>query len=537
MRSVILTSLLPLNGESLEEELKLAEDLSSEIIPSQLAIEKTRKLLRQKFGRPPRVLDIFGGGGTIAIEAGRIGCEAHTIDINPLAHFIQKSLLEFSQTRSDLPELTEKYGKKMLDKLKIETEQIYRRGSSGNPFEKHIAFLWSRSVQCSNPSCEKTISLSGDWWVSKKASKKVLLAELPDKESGKYWRQLICNPILEDAGEKWTPAKGLVCPFCGKTYSKREFQSLILSQGLDDQLLCVRVAYGTSKCYELPEPLENFYPSKEELSQHIRQDLEEIGQELPDCKVPHWSGIVNPSLYGAQTYADLFNQRQLSTLLKVIKALRELTRELLESGFSKTETVSIVSMLSGFVDQLVDWNCRLSMWIEENEQVGRAVSGPGIPMLWRYSEIDPFLEGPSNLYDKLNRMINALEFIPKFPSPAHAYLASATKLPFDSGLFDAIITDPAYGDNLFYSALSQCIYGWKRMVFRDLIPEIFSKSCVPLEEEIVAPIYRLQFKDAMSFYEKGLTDALREACRVLSLDGIISLFFCPQYRRSLGTYH
>lgn len=142
MRSVILTSLLPLNDSSMTDELELAEELSASIIPSSETTHKTRNLLIEKYGHAPRILDIFGGGGTIAVEAGRIGCEAHSLDINPLAHFIQKSLLEFSQTRADLPELVDKYGKKVLDKLKIETAQLYRRGSSDNPFQQHIAFLW-----------------------------------------------------------------------------------------------------------------------------------------------------------------------------------------------------------------------------------------------------------------------------------------------------------------------------------------------------------------------------------------------------------
>lgn len=359
----------------------------------------------------------------------------------------------------------------------------------------------------------------------RKQKKRVLLTEIANKELGTYKRQLNFNLQGEAKAEKWKPTKGITCPFCGKTYSKKEFQALTLSQGLGDELLCVRSAYGVSKNYILPEPIENFYPSSEELSEHILQDLKQINQGLPDCRLPCWSGIVNPTVYGARTYVDLFNKRQLSVLLKVIRSLRELTNELGESGFSKTETLSIVSMLSAFVDQLVDWNCRLSMWIEENQQIGRALSGPGIPMLWRYAEIDPFQLGPANLHDKLDRMVNALRFVPRFTSPPAAHLGSATKLPFEKEFFDAIITDPAYGDNLFYAPLSQCIYVWKRMILRDLLPDIFSESCVPLEDEIVAPIYKLPFIEAMNVYEQGLTMALQEASRVLKPDGALSLFF------------
>ena len=525
MRAVVAASLIPVvDEESMKDKFNLIEELSGSITLSLETTEKARSLLLKTYGRPPRVLDIFGGGGTIALEAGRLGSEAYTLDINPLAYFIQKYILEYSQGRHDLPELVNKYGKRLLDKLKIETQKLYRRGFSANPFEQHIVSLWGRTVECANSICGETISLSGDWWVSKKPNHETLLIEKPDKTTGTYIRELVFNPKREIGVAKWKPIKGIVCPFCGHHYSKNEFQ-IMTRKSLGDELLCVRSAIGSSKTYVLPTPIDSFYPSQAELKEHISRDLGIIGYPLPNVELPRWSGIVNPALYGMTSYSELLNQRQLAVLLKVIRALRELNEELASSGFSEKDSIAISLALSGFIDQLVDWNCKLSMWIEENEQVGRALSGPGIPMLWRYAEIDPFLSGPANLYDKLNRIVKALQFIPKFSAPMHVYLGSATSLPFSEKDFDAIVTDPAYGDNLFYSVLSECIYIWKRMVFKDSLPEIFSQPSISREEEIVAPVYRCSFFEAMNFYEEHLTTALREACRVLRRDGILSLFF------------
>lgn len=530
MRPVILTSLVPI-GKNPNEVLELAIDLSREVIPSGATIKKAKNLLVDEYGRNPRVLDIFGGGGTIALEAGRIGCEAYSIDVNPLAHFVQKSLLEFSQTRGDLPALIQKYGKKVLDELKVETDELYLRNK--DPFIKNVAFLWTRSINCS--ACKKTISLSGDWWVSKKAKNKVLLTETVNKDTGSYNREIIDNPPEKLKSKNWKPTQGVICPFCGKEYSKKDFQTITKIQGLQDELLCVRQSQGigkravkSSNClkrYVIAEPTANFCLSNEKVHEIINRDLLLLNEKLPKSEMPCWSGIVNPTLYGAVTYSDLFNPRQLAVLIKTIKALRNISENLKRDGFAPDEITVIVSFLSGFIDQLVDWNCRLSMWIEENQQVGRALSGPGIPMLWQYSEIDPFLDGPANLYDKLNRMVKALKFIPQFNKPAHAFFGSATKLPYSNEFFDAIITDPAYGDNIFYSALSECIYTWKRMIFSDLIPEVFKNEHVPFNEEIVAPVYKMSFDEAMASYEKGLTAALAEAHRVLQPEGVISLFF------------
>jgi len=318
--------------------------------------------------------------------------------------------------------------------------------------------------------------------------------------------------------------KGISCPFCGHKYNKEKFQKLTRLY-LGDELLCIRVAKGYVKQYVLPTSIEDYYPSQDEIKESIQNDLNLIGQCLPEIELPRWSGIVNPALYGARYHADLFNPRQLAVLLKVVRALRELNTELVHEGFSIKESLAITSALSAFVDQLVDWNSRLSMWIEENEQVGRALSGPGIPMFWRYAEIDPFVPSPANLYDKLDRIVEALKFIPRFSAPMHVYMTSATCLPFEDKSFDAIVTDPAYGDNLFYSVLSECIYVWKRMIFKDLLPEIFNSPGISKDDEIVAPVWKYSFSDAMKFYEERLTLALREAARVLKPEGIISLFF------------
>lgn len=525
MRAVVLTSLIPMTEVMRDKEIKnLVETLSSYISPPTELIEKARSVLINIYGHPPRVLDIFGGGGTIALEAGRVGCESYSIDVNPLAYFIQKFILEYSQVRHDLPELVGKFGKKLLDKLKNETQKLYCRNSSSDPFEQRLVFLWGRTIRCANPECGKLISLSGNWFVSKKTGKKVLLVEEVDKVSGTYKRELIYNPKGNNLPVTWKPILGISCPFCGRKYSKNDLQKMAHVE-LGDELLCVRIVKGYIKKYILPLPLENFYPPQNEVERHIQQDLCLIGDSLPKIELPRWSGIVNPSLYGAKYHADLFNPRQLAVLLKVIRALRELYIELINDSFSQKEALAIISALSGFIDQLVDWNCRLSMWIEENEQVGRALSGPGIPMFWRYAEIDPFAPGPANLYDKLNRIVNALKFIPKFSAPMHVYMTSATSLPFNDRYFDAVITDPAYGDNLFYSVLSECIYVWKRMVFKDLLPEIFNPPGVSYNNEIVAPTYKYAFPEAMKFYEDNLTLALKEAKRVLKPTGIISLFF------------
>ncbi len=45
----------------------------------------------------PRVADIFAGGGSIPLEALRLGCEAYALDLNPVAYIIELCTLVYPQ--------------------------------------------------------------------------------------------------------------------------------------------------------------------------------------------------------------------------------------------------------------------------------------------------------------------------------------------------------------------------------------------------------------------------------------------------------
>jgi putative DNA methylase len=58
-------------------------------------LEQARTLIRKRFGNePPKVLDSFAGGGSIPLEALRLGCEAYALEYNPVAYIILKATIE-----------------------------------------------------------------------------------------------------------------------------------------------------------------------------------------------------------------------------------------------------------------------------------------------------------------------------------------------------------------------------------------------------------------------------------------------------------
>jgi putative DNA methylase len=71
--------------------------------------ERARQLILEQYGRPPRVLDPFAGGGSIPLEALRLGCETYANDYNPVAVFIEKATLEWPQKFGIEVELPEEH--------------------------------------------------------------------------------------------------------------------------------------------------------------------------------------------------------------------------------------------------------------------------------------------------------------------------------------------------------------------------------------------------------------------------------------------
>lgn len=136
-----------------------------------LHLEIARGLVKAAHGEePPLVVDPFAGGGSIPLEALRVGCDAFASDLNPVACLILKVLLE------DIP----RHGKKLADELrrvgaeiKAEAEkelaEFYPTDPDGS---KPIAYLWARTVTCETPGCGAEIPLVRSFWLSKKAGRK-----------------------------------------------------------------------------------------------------------------------------------------------------------------------------------------------------------------------------------------------------------------------------------------------------------------------------------------------------------------------------
>lgn len=513
MRSLVFASLCKdKSAEAITMMAQLAMSCDNELV------DRASKVLKTQYNATPRVLDMFGGGGTIPFEAKRLGLDSYSIDANQLSVFIQRCNMLYADN-IDLKQAEIKIdttGKEILNHLKSRTDWLYPLRNKTN--EDVFGYIWTYRITC--PHCGYKSLLSKRPWLSKKKSRRVGFVSTADETKGIEMLQV---RDLRETEEPFTPHweryTGIFhCPHC-----KQVIRDVDISECEDVMTALIKSRPGAGKDFVNADQ-KDAIPDETKIRNEEERLLSKLNIKLPDSKLPVWSGIVNPALYGIRTHADFLNRRQRLLLLYLIDELSIQYSILAEKNRDMAKFV--IGALSSLIDQVVDWNCRLSMWISQNEQVGRGFCGPGIAMLFDYAETDQVLGGPANLWDKLKRISKGVKSFENCKGSITIKHAHAQQLPYEDNFFDAIVTDPPYYDNIYYSILADFFYTWKKPLLQKMEPELFATQITDYNYELVASSRRVERgQSAHEEYCKQLSMAFSEAARVLKEDGVFAFVY------------
>ena len=118
----------------------------------------------------PLVVDPFAGGGSIPLEALRLGCEAFASDLNPVACLILKVMLEdIPRHGPELGDELRRVGNEIQEKAQEQLADLYPADGDG---ATPIAYLWARTVRCESPNCGAEIPLMRSLWLCKKPKRR-----------------------------------------------------------------------------------------------------------------------------------------------------------------------------------------------------------------------------------------------------------------------------------------------------------------------------------------------------------------------------
>jgi len=508
-------------------------------------LEQARQeILAANDGQPPHLLDMFAGGSSIPLEALRLGCETYAIDLNPVAHIIELCTLLYPQTYGpSLVADVKKWGKWVIERSKAQLAEFYPSLQSDHTLDKDIvqstligeqnsattngmltpiAYLWTRTVPCPNPTCGATVPLARQTWLKKKVGNYIALKMTPDYATKKVYFEKVHSATLQGLGfdpDKGSKRGNSTCPFCGAIATARYTKEQGQQGKITSQLMAVVFTRSGSrgKVYFAKEFVEELAGDESRIKECINDLCKENNLNLPIENIPQYLTGGTCYSYGLTRFVDLFTPRQLLTLLTFTTKVHHAYTTMIQEGMESERAAAITTYLGLMIDRLADYNSSLCRWVSVGDKVANTYASQSLPMIWNFAEINPFGNGSGNSTDSLKRSTKSIDCtISKFILP-NVLRASSTNLPFEDASMDAIVTDPPYYDNIAYADLSDFFYVWLKRSIGFLYPEHFSTPLTPKKQEVIMASYRHNTSRdvAKRSYEAMMAQAFSEAHRVL----------------------
>ena len=466
------------------ERLVVWENLNDEA----LLREAHNEILKSTDGRPPAILDPFAGGGSIPLEAQRLGLEAHASDLNPVAVLINKALIEFPALRAGLPPVFPGAADQRLDWPKATglSEDVRRYGQWINDEARRrighhyppvtlpdgttvnvVAWIWANSVRCPNPACSIQAPLVRSWWLGKKKGRESFIIPAVSRDADGTARitysighGLANRPSADGGGT--VGRSGATCLSCGTAIPLSLIRTEAQAGRLTVQLMAVVGAGDRQRHY--------FAPSTEQ------QTAAEVARPLsgPDLELSHYPGRMNVREYGMTNFSQLFTNRQLTSLTTfndlVAEAREQVLRDALslaviaehdeasirEEATKYADTVAVYLALAA--SRIASMNSRLCRWRPDaaKESVNDTFGRQALQMTWDFAEGNPFVLGPPAYDWSIGWIAKVIESLPTGIAGT-VEQQDAAAINYESVL---VSTDPPYYDNIGYAMLSDFFYCW-----------------------------------------------------------------------------
>jgi len=533
--------------------LKFIADFSNwDLSSNQQYLEVSRGLVKAAYGNEaPLVVDPFAGGGSIPLEALRVGCDSFASDLNPVACLILKVLLEdIPRCGPDLAEQLRNAGAEIKEEAEEELADLYPGDPDGS---KPIAYVWARTVRCEAPNCGAEIPLMRSFWLCKKASRKRALRYQLEKPKDK--QPCVSFEIFEPEKDKEvtsgtvTRAKA-TCLCCGTVLAPERVRAQLSAQRggadviFDEEgnrtggarlLAVVTLKPGEQgRFYRVPTDgdYEAVWNAHKRLEKVMKEKLPGGLSPVPDEPTPSGGGsgagrAFSIQKYGIVQWGNLFTSRQKLSLIELVALVRKNSNE-------ETYQSSVISELVALaVGRITDQMSSLVRWLPSIEAVGSTFGRPALPIMWDFCEACPIGTASANFTSALAWVEKVTINISKVAnSAAQVQQADATKSPLLRTSSNVFFTDPPYYDAVPYADLSDFFFVWLKRALPEnpLLGDPYNpdNALTPKSREIVQNEIAFSEegnpKDGL-FYEESMARAFSEGRRILKEDGIGCVVF------------
>jgi putative DNA methylase len=500
-------------------------------------LEKAHSLIKLcANGYLPPLLDPFSGGGSIPLEAQRLGLEAHASDLNPVAVLINKAQLEIPPRYLNKPPVNPKDRKRLNAEVgwrgvsglaadvryygellgKWANERIGHFYPAGPNQETVIAWLWSRTVKCSNPACGAHTPLVNKFWVSTHRGNEAWV-EPRVNTANKSVEYTIRNG-KGSPREGTVSRSGATCLVCGSPipfdYIRQEGR-----QGrIKYQLMTIVVDTPGGRKYLPPNQIHA------DLANQVEPTW------VPGTQLPEKALGFRVQNYGITRHEDLFTARQLAALSTFAELISPVREQIVADSDGDIEYANaLVTFLALAVDRLMQTNNTLVRWLIRKTGTSKgtpAFDRPIVSMLWEFAEGNVFGRSVGSWTAALENCLTAFKSFPEKAIQGNAIQQDAAS-QFNVPRAPIISTDPPYFDNIGYADLSDFYYIWLRKALRNIYPDIFGTLLVPKERELIAA--RHLFDGDQTLAEQHFTDGLKQAftalCRQVNEDYPVTVYY------------
>ena len=504
--------------------------------------------------RLPAFHDPFAGGGSLPLEAQRLGLKSHASDLNPVAVLINKAMIEIppkfagrppvnSESRAErtvipstwrgargLAEDVRYYGRWMRDEAQqrighfyppVEvTPEMVRGRPDLKPYEGRkltvIAWLWARTVKSPNPAfADVDVPLAATFMLSTKKGKEAYVEPVIEDRGYRFTVRVGAPPDAEATkrGTKLARGANFQCLMSSTALTAGYIRSEAQAGRMGSRLMAIVAQGNRGRVYLAP------------VDSHEAKSRTAKPAWKPDLKVPTPCHDVDRlPMYGMPTWGDAFTPRQLvalTTFSDLVGEARERVRAdavaaglanngrpLRDDGTGTTAYAEAVGVyLAISASRAADAWSTIVSWRNGAEATRGTFARQALPMVWDYAEANPLSSSCGNWQGAcLNWIVEALDCLPQ-EQPGSAVQADATTRALVPNTL--VSTDPPYYNNIGYADLSDFFYVWQRRVLKPVFPELFATLAVPKAEELVASAYRHGNKSAAeTFFLHGMTHAL-----------------------------
>ena len=473
------------------------------------------------------IYDPFCGGGSIPLEAQRLGLRAIGSDLNPVAVLITKALIELPPQFANRPPVNPDadplgllvgkgknakrkgwrgaaglandvryYGRKMREMAYAKIGHLYPQAQlPDGGAATVIAWLWARTVPCPNPACGVAMPLLTTFQASKKRGNEHWMWPEVDREAKTvsftvHNRRPTQNVVAVD---RTVTRNGASCIACQGAVTLEYVRQQARAGNMGEVMTAVVAEGDRKRLFLSPTP-------------EIKKIVSSAAPEWrPQQRMPSTAYLVSGRGYGITHWHQLFTERQLTILSILSDLLGDVKTQMAADGADAEYTNAVATYLALAIGRVADSGSKFATWQNMGDKVAHVFARQAIPMVWDFAEANPFSSSSQNWMGQIEWVSKVLDYLPGGVNDGLSRQADAANtIHVDNG--PVIVTDPPYYDNISYAELSDFFYVWLRPLLRDIYPDLFAGILVPTQEEMIAAP---RFDDAEARFESLLGQSLR----------------------------